>query len=155
MISIQGILVPVDFSKESILAAKFAVSLAQEYKTKLYLLHVRETIPGYVKAEITDMQALEQRIASEEKEALSNVIPQKVKDRISVEEISMAGSPVHHLIVEKAKELGADLIVLATHGRTGLAHVLLGSVAEHVVRHAPCPVFVIRNPKDKYVYDWE
>lgn len=155
MISIQGILVPVDFSKESILATKFAASLAQEYKTKLYVLHVRAPIPGYVKAEIPDFEVFEQRSTSEEKEDLSNVIPQKVKELIPVEEISMVGSPAHHVIVEKAKEIGVDLIVLATHGRTGLAHVLMGSVAEHVIRYAPCPVFVVRNPKDKYVYDWE
>jgi len=64
------------------------------------------------------------------------------------------GNP-HHVIVEKAKELGIDVIVIATHGRSGLSHILLGSVAEKVIRHAPCPVFVIRNPKDKYVYGWE
>jgi nucleotide-binding universal stress UspA family protein len=54
------------------------------------------------------------------------------------------GHPVHNAIVEEAKQLGVDLVVVGTKGRTGLGHVLMGSVAEHVVRYAPCPVFVYR-----------
>jgi len=88
-------------------------------------------------------------------EDLTNMIPSAVKDSIPVKVISVEGSPVHHVIVEKATEWGVDIIVIATHGRTGLAHVLLGSVAEHVARFAPCPVFVIRNPTDKFFYGWD
>jgi nucleotide-binding universal stress UspA family protein len=83
------------------------------------------------------------------------VIPKSVKDDIEAEEILEEGAPIHHTIVEKAKELGVDVIVVATHGRTGLARVLLGSVAEHVIRHVPCPVFVVRNPKERFLYEWE
>ena len=54
-------------------------------------------------------------------------------------------------IVEAARELAADLIVIATHGRTGLQHVLLGSVAENVVRHAPCPVLTVREHEREFV----
>jgi universal stress protein A len=154
MIAIHGVLVPVDFSKESLLAAKFAVSLAQEYKASLYVLHVREPIPSYAQAEIVDFEEIQAKITQQVKADLSKVIPQKVKEGLMVEEILETGRP-HHVIVEKAKQLGVDVIVIATHGRTGLAHVFLGSVAEMVIRHAPCPVFVIRNPKDKYVYGWE
>jgi universal stress protein A len=155
MIEIGSILAPVDFSKESLLAAKFAASLAHEYKSKLYILHVREPIPGYIQAEMGDYESFQQRTLATEEEELSKVIPENIKETLAVEEIAVTGQPVHHVIVDKAKELGVDIIVIATHGRTGLAHVFLGSVAEHVVRHAPCPVFVIRNPKNKFVYGWE
>jgi len=150
MIPIEGILVAVDFSKESTLAAKFAASMAQEYKTKLYVLHVYEPLPehDYFHAEYNKKRM------SQLKEELSNVIANAVKESLPVKEILERGYPVHHTIVEKAKELAVDVIVVATHGRTGLSHVLVGSVAEHVIRYAPCPVFVIRNPKDKYLYEW-
>jgi len=154
MISIQGVMVPVDFSKESILAAKFGASLAEEYKTKLYVLHVMEPVHPSLRGYIVDFEQFQQRMIAQAKEDLENVIPKAVKDRIPVEFILEIGHP-SYLIVEKAKELGVDVVVIATHGRTGLSHVLLGSVAEKVIRHAPCPVFVIRNPKDKYVYGWE
>jgi universal stress protein A len=153
MISIQGVLVPVDFSKESVLAAKFAASMAREYKTKLYVLHVIEPLPSYIYNYLPDDVAKNTR--QQVKEDLAAVIPAGVKKDLQVVEMVEGGAPARHLIVEKAKELGVDVIVIATHGRTGLSHVLLGSVAEHVIRHAPCPVFVIRNPKDKYVYGWE
>jgi nucleotide-binding universal stress UspA family protein len=154
MISIQGVMVPVDFSKESILAAKFGASLAEEYKTKLYVLHVMEPVHPSLRGYIVDFEQFQQRMIAQAKEDLENVIPKAVKDRIPTEFILEIGHP-SYLIVEKAKELGVDVVVIATHGRTGLSHVLLGSVAEKVIRHAPCPVFVIRNPKDKYVYGWE
>jgi universal stress protein A len=155
MIAIEGVLVPVDFSKQSVLAAKFGASLAQEYKTGLYVLHVREPLPLAAQMEIADYETFQQKAEDEVRAELAKVIPQSIKDLIHVKEILEVGSPVHHVIVEKAKELRVDVIVIPTHGRTGLAHVMLGSVAEHVIRHAPCPVFVIRNPKDKYVYGWE
>jgi nucleotide-binding universal stress UspA family protein len=154
MVTIQGVLVPVDFSKESLLAAKFAASMAEEYKTRLYLLHVMEPVHPSLRGHIADFEAFQQKMVKQAKEDLANVIPKSVRDRIPVETILEVGHPTY-LIVEKAKELGVDVIVIATHGRTGLAHVMLGSVAEKVIRHAPCPVFVVRNPKDKYVYGWE
>jgi nucleotide-binding universal stress UspA family protein len=155
MISIKSVLVPVDFSKESTLAAKFATSLAQQYGSKLYLLHVLEPLhPGF-QAEIGELREFEEKRKATVTEDLANLIPAGVKKNLSVEEILEIGSPVYHVIVEKAQELDVEVMVIATHGRTGLSHMLLGSVAEKVIRHAPCPVFVIRNPKDKYVYGWE
>lgn len=153
MISIQGILVPVDFSEESILAAKFAVSLAREYKTKVYVLHVSEPVPAFVHQYVPE--EIRQNGMNQLRDDLSRVIPCDLKESLSVEEILEIGRPVHHIIVKKAQELGVDVIIIATHGRTGLAHGLLGSVAEHVIRYASCPVFVIRNPKDKYAHGWE
>jgi nucleotide-binding universal stress UspA family protein len=153
MIRIQGVLVPIDFSKESLLAAKFAASLAQEYQTTLHVLHVFDPVPSYAANYLPE--TYHEDVTRQIREDLSRVVPRGVKDRIQVQEILVTGSPTDHVIVEKAKELGVDVIVISTRGRTGMAHVLLGSVAEHVIRHAPCPVFVVRNPKDKYVYGWE
>jgi nucleotide-binding universal stress UspA family protein len=154
MISIQGVLVPVDFSKESILAAKFGASMAEEYKTRLYVLHVMEPVHPSLRGHIADFESFQEKMIAQAKADLESVIPSGIKARVPVETMLEIGHP-SFVIVEKAKELGVDVIVIATHGRTGLAHVMLGSVAEKVIRHAPCPVFVTRNPKDKYVYGWE
>jgi universal stress protein A len=154
MVTIKGVLVPVDFSNESILAAKFAVSLAEEYKTQLYVMHVMEPLHPTLRMYLADFEEYQQKMAAQNKEDLRKVIPPAVRERLAVEAILEIGNP-QQLIVEKAKELGVDVVVIATHGRSGLSHVLLGSVAEKVIRHAPCPVFVVRNPKDKFVYGWE
>jgi universal stress protein A len=130
------------------------VSLAEEYKTKLYVLHVQEPLPPSLRSHLSDFEAFQENLLEQVKVDLGKVIPEAVKKRVSVEEVLEIGHP-QHVIVDKAKEWGVDVIVIATQGRTGLAHILLGSVAEKVIRHAPCPVFVIRNPKDKYVYGWE
>lgn len=155
MISIASVMVPVDFSKESTLAAKFAASIAQQYKSNLYVLHVMEPLHPSAQAEISNLKEFEQRRRDTTMEDLGRVIPQGVKKSLHVEEILEIGRPIYHIIVEKAKELRVDVIAIATHGRSGLSHILLGSVSEKVIRHAPCPVFVIRNPNDKYVYGWE
>jgi nucleotide-binding universal stress UspA family protein len=154
MIEVNKVLVAVDFSKESQLAAKFAVSIAHEYKAKLYVIHVVTPLPSSLGAEVPDFDSFQRQYIERFGEDLKRVIPEKIKRIIEVEEILEVGEP-YHMIVEKAKELDVDIIVLATHGRTGISHILLGSVAERVIRHAPCPVFAIRNPKDKYVYGWE
>jgi nucleotide-binding universal stress UspA family protein len=151
MIQIDKILVAVDFSKESTLATKFAISMSQEYKAKLFLLHVYDPHTEYA---FLAKEFHEKKIQEREKE-LSEFLPPKVRADLDVEVILEKGRPIHHTIVEKAKTLGVDIIVVATHGRTGLAHVLVGSVAAHIIRYAPCPVFVIRNPKEKYLYEWE
>jgi len=154
MIEMKKILVAIDFSKESTLAAKFAVSLAQEFKTKLYVLHVLTPFPSSLAIDLPDVEKFRRQYMEKADEDLRQVIPKKIKEMMEVEEILEIGEP-HNAIVEKAKELDVDIIVIATQGRTGLAHIMVGSVAERVVRHAPCPVFAIRNPKDKFVYGWE
>jgi universal stress protein A len=155
MIAIERVMVPVDFSRESMLAAKFAASIAKQYHSRLYMFHVLEPLHASVQAEIPDLKAFEQRRNDSALEDLRRMIPQAVRESLQVEEILEVGRPTYHFIVERAKALEIDVIVIATHGRSGLAHMLLGSVAEKVIRYAPCPVFVIRNPADKYVYGWE
>jgi universal stress protein A len=150
MIPIKSILAAVDFSDESLEAAKLAVSLAQEYKAELHLIHVYAPEPPYALSK----EFLEETM-KELNEKLSSVISEEIRESVPGDVILEKGHPVHNTIVQEAKELGVDLIVVGTRGRTGLSHVLLGSVAEHVIRYAPCPVFVIRNPREKYLYEWE
>lgn len=139
MIEIKTILAAVDFSEESLKAADFAVSLAQESNAELHLLHVYEPEPPYHLSK----EYLQETMDKVQKK-LSTVIPESLRETVPGDVILEKGHPVHNAIVEEAKQLGVDLVVVGTKGRTGLGHVLMGSVAEHVVRYAPCPVFVHR-----------
>ncbi|HVA80549.1 MAG TPA: universal stress protein [Candidatus Binataceae bacterium] len=140
MPSFDKILCPVDFDQNSILALKLASELARERKAALYLLHVVALPPGpevalpFGKMEAAARTKLE-RLANE-------YIGGKMRCEIEI----VMGDPGRE-VLQVAKRLGAGLIVMATHGRKGLSHLLLGSVAERVIREAPCPVLTIKPAK--------
>ena len=133
----RKILCPVDFDPNSLLALRLATELAQEHKATLHLLHVVAMPPGpevalpFGKMETTARTKLE-RLAR-----------QKVNGKVRYEVDVLMGDPGVE-ILQAAKRQAADLIVMATHGRKGLRHLVLGSVAEHVVREAPCPVLTVK-----------
>ena len=152
MIKMKTILHPTDFSESSMYALGYAISFAKEFEAKLYLLHVIEPVstmfyldaskaPPAVEA-MTDIQNHAQR-------ALEEVLPPEVKGTISTEYMIRGGAPFLE-IIRCAKEIDADMIVCGTHGRTGLKHLIMGSVAENVVRKSPCPVLTVRHPAHKF-----
>ncbi len=145
---LKKVLVPVDFSKDSFRAAEYARTFAQPFDAQLVLLHVIE--PIYY-ASPADMYAASPNLALliEEQRKAAETQLQQLADKLSrqgsrVQTLLKSGSPAQ-VIADTAKRIKADLIIMATHGRTGLAHVLLGSVAERVVRLAPCPVLTVRR----------
>jgi nucleotide-binding universal stress UspA family protein len=140
-IEIKRILVPLDFSPLSKKALEYAIPLAAQFGAKITLLHALEPLPysaglGYfpddakfpVKAMENDLKALAGL-------AITPDLLNQVIVRVGV---------AHEVIINLAADLKIDLIVLTTHGYTGLKHSFIGSTAERVVRHAPCPVFVVR-----------
>jgi len=138
------ILAPVDFSNPNKDALKQAVQLARQYGAKLRLLHVIEPPPypefGY--AHIAAKEARLKRVAAQRLQELRAQAPLR---SVSEVDIVIRYGRASSEIVTEAADSKADLIVLATHGYTGLFHVLLGSTAEQVVRGAPCPVWVERT----------
>jgi nucleotide-binding universal stress UspA family protein len=138
------ILVPTDFSKGAMKALTFAKSLAQEFNAKLILLN-SVALQYYLSSDEYaryDLPLLMQQAEKASREQMRDVIRTTDWGGIKVEgslQIGHAGDK----ICSRAKDFGADLIVTATHGRTGLKHVLIGSTAEYVVRHAHCPVLVV------------
>ena len=132
------ILVPVDFSNCSDKAVQYAVPLAKEFGAELSLLHVIKPYPPTPGMSPVDAEAID--VANKELEAVQARIEEQVSSKVFLRK----GNPSIE-IVEAAKELEVDLIAISTHGRTGLAHMLLGSTAEQVVRHAPCPVLVLHG----------
>lgn len=145
----QHILVPLDFSAPSEQALDSAIELAGKLEARLTLLHVvhppiLDTGPVVgLSAAYTDLTA---RMEADAKSALDASIERAREAGLQSEYVLLHGVPFQQ-IVEFAREQQADLIVMSTHGRTGLQHVLLGSVAEKVVRLAPCAVLVTRRPE--------
>jgi len=151
-IKLKSILVPVDFSPPSQKALHYALSFAEQFGATLKLLYVVEpavypTELGHVPAEI---DRLYQNMHEGARVKLAALAEKQIPPHIKAETIVRVGQP-HHAITQTAEELGADLIVIATHGYTGLKHAFLGSTSERVVRHAPCPVLTVREREHDFV----
>lgn len=144
MTSIQTILVPIDFSDKSLNAAEFAASLAQAHKAKLYLLHVTDPIPNIGRIGAGFQEAVQQINIPEKLAQLSNIISQKIKEEISVDEIQIAGTPVHQVIVAKARDLGVDVIIMPAPGPRGMGSFFKKNVSTLVMQHAPCHLLFVR-----------
>jgi len=142
---INRILVPVDFSTESSHALDYAVDLAGNMRAKIILLHVIE--PVYAGGD--GLALVSQPFAPEssaDKKRLGLIAAKFIPKGVFDKAIVRMGVPYHE-ITTAAKILRAGLIVLTTHGRTGLSHILMGSTAERVVRHAHCPVLTVRRTR--------
>jgi universal stress protein A len=145
MMKIRKILVPTDFSAHSREAQAWAVELARHYDASLTLAHVYQPISyalpeGYVLPSANLLADLEVNLGKALDDAKRQL---ETNPGLRVDTVLVQGVPFAE-IVRLAREGSFDLIVLSTHGRTGLRHALLGSVAEKVVRKAPCPVLTVR-----------
>jgi nucleotide-binding universal stress UspA family protein len=148
MIAIRKILVPTDFSDCAAVAIRYAKELAEKLGSRIHLLHIVPDMAVVLPEAI--VPAPIQPPDLEEIQKNTNDGLKKVIDQFDLHDLqptieTALGSPADE-IIEAAKRNQADLIVCATHGRSGLAHFFLGSVAERVIRHAPCPVLTVREP---------
>ncbi len=148
MVEIRTILAPTDFSHHAESALRFACGLAERLGATLHLLHILPEIITPVGPEPMLVPTLPPEYftdsENQSREALEKALKPDWGKPPAVEYAVRWGEAVDG-IVGYAKEHSIDLIVIATHGRTGLSHVLLGSVAERIVREAPCPVLTIRD----------
>ena len=143
MVTLKKILCPVDHSECSYLALKYAISLALKDEAKLYLMHVIDSRLYDTEMYKFSPYKLNEIDVSKIREDLMKSLPEGTTDVLEVETIVVKGVPFNE-IINASTEIGTDLIVIGTHGRTGLSHVMLGSVAEKVVRKASCPVLTVR-----------
>lgn len=150
MVTIHKILVPTDFSAGSEAATEQALSLAQKFAASVTLFHVYQ-VPTYVFPDGSSFVAgpeVTARIERGVEDSLAAAArAAQQKSGVPVETASAIGTPFEEIL--RAAE-GCDLVVMGTHGRTGLRHLLLGSVAEKVVRHAHCPVLTVRLTEEKH-----
>lgn len=148
LLQLKNILVPVDFSPLSKKALHYAVKFAQQFKARLTVLKVLEPPPGIVDPK--------EAAYSDEKMLLTEKNLRALIDGSRSNGLSDAGFTVRtgipsHEIVETARELDVDLIVIGTHGYSGWRHFCMGSTAERVVQAAPCPVFVVREKEHEFI----
>jgi nucleotide-binding universal stress UspA family protein len=159
---VEKILVPLDYSENSQRALQWGASLAEKYGGKLLLLHVipkaaEEVFPecgsfgspasSFSEVKTPDTQSFRQPLIIDLVDTadteLHDFAEKNLKDIAPVQVMVAVGTPAEE-ILRVARDEKVDLIVMGTHGRTGVRHLLLGSVAEAVTRHAPCPVFTAR-----------
>jgi len=140
----KKILVPTDYSELSLAAIDYAVSFSQVFGARLFLLHTLDTIP-VLALDALDLTT-ESVIYETEKNAkndLHHFALTRIGNVSDLVEVVRRGI-AEDQIVEFAKEERVDLIIMATHGRSGIAHVFMGSVAEKVVQHSPVPVLTVK-----------
>jgi len=139
MIQLNNVLVAVNFDEASNAALAYARSLAKNFGARLHVLHVMENL--FLRPMANDPRAIEAGITRRLLDSLTD------EDRTALHAVPVirkSDEPAE-AIVKYAQAESIDLIVMGTHGRPGLAHLLMGSVAEKVVRTAPCPVLTLRN----------
>lgn len=149
--NIQSILLPTDFSDCGNFALSYAASLARTFKASIICLNVIEPIvPTVGYSGMTEPLPIAD-IAEQLEDTAERELPKLAEcdecAGLSVEELVVHGEAASE-IVRVAKERKVDLIVISSHGRTGLGRILFGSTAEAVVRHATCPVLVVKPPAD-------
>ena len=147
--NIQRILFPTDFSELSQAAERSACDLADKFGAELHVLHVMHDLmllmPQTAEALLVPPEAMESAINSAEAEIQKFPSAEWATGKKVVRVVRIGTT--HASIVQYAKDNAIDLIVIGTHGRTGLPHVLLGSIAERIVQHADCPVLTVRSRK--------
>ena len=145
MASFQRILVPVDFSDASERALSTAINLASDLGAEIKVIHIHQVQTQYmIEGGLYAPELDEDELMEKREKELEKFVASHQRD-INISREVRAGIPETE-ILEIAGEFQADLIVMGTHGRTGLSHILMGSVTENVLRHTDVPILSVRNP---------
>ena len=153
MLSIKTVLVPTDFSDASETALTYGRAMAEAFGASLHLVHVMEDLLAHAWAAevyVASAPNLREEIERESRLRLEAMLPEAERERLQARVALLSGNPFIE-IVRYAKANDIDLIVMGTHGRGPIAHMLLGSVAEKVVRKSPCPVLTVRDKQHQFV----
>ena len=152
MMEIRSILLPTDFSDCANYALSYATSFARAASASIICVHVIEPVMptvGYTgMTEPLPMADISEQLEDSAERELPKIGECEECEGLNVEEVIAHGDAASE-IVRVAKERDVDLIIISTHGRTGLGRLLFGSTAESVVRHAPCPVLVVKPPMER------
>lgn len=153
MLSLKTVLVPTDFSDASESALRYGKAMAEAFGATLHVVHVMEDLLAHAWAAevyVSSMPQLRDEIEKESRQRLETLLGAEDRQRFRAETALLAGNPFLE-IIRYAKAHEVDLIVMGTHGRGPIAHMLLGSVAEKVVRKSPCPVLTVREAQHEFV----
>ena len=148
VVKIETILHATDFSRHGVHGFRYAITLCKCFHAKMVILHAI-TLPATIPADPTGGVALTEpfdELEEESKARLEEMLAQVKQHGIEAEALLVEGAP-HKKTIQEAERIGADLIVVGTHSRTGVEHLLLGSTAERIIRHSPIPVLVAPHPE--------
>jgi nucleotide-binding universal stress UspA family protein len=156
MLSVQSVLWPTDGSEPSLTALEMALAICKHNGAKLYAVQVIPAVPiitpGIAGTSVStygfDVVRYEQELVKSTKEQMEQLISEKIHGDVDTTIRVLNGDPAQ-MINSFAEENAVDVIVMATQGHTGLAHLLLGSVAEKTIRHATCPVLIVPTEKKR------
>ena len=154
MIALNNILVATDFSEPSDAALTYGRALAGNFKATLHVLHVVSSMSSVVygaEAYAVSMPEFQQEIEDSARRQLDELLVDDDPHPLPTRRVVIASSAPAAAIVDYAGRERIDLIVTGTHGRGAVAHLLMGSVAERIVRTAPCPVLTVRHPEHEFV----
>jgi nucleotide-binding universal stress UspA family protein len=150
MVSVKTILVATDFSEASAAALAYGRELAHALGSSLHVLHVvGNVVAGAVvgiEGYTTDYVTLQREVEHGARKHLETIVTEDDRRALAAKTIVLTSNTPAQSIVSYAKDAGIDLVIVGTHGRGGIEHFAIGSVAERVVRLAPCPVLTIRHP---------
>ena len=151
MIAFKEIIVPTDFSEHSLRALDYAVEIADRFSSELKLVYVIEPLiqAADVAWSSVDFDRLNRAHKDSADRQIRALLDERIPESVPAEFVILTGKPFIE-IVGLAKADNADLIVMATHGRGAISHILMGSTAEKVVRRAPCPVLTVKHPKQLF-----
>ena len=153
MLTLKTVLVPTDFSDASESALRYGKAMAEKFGASLHVVHVMEDLLAHAWAAevyVSSMPQLRDEIEKESRQRLGTLLTDDERKTLRAETALLAGNPFLE-IIRYAKAHEVDLIVMGTHGRGPIAHMLLGSVAEKVVRKSPCPVLTVREAQHEFV----
>jgi nucleotide-binding universal stress UspA family protein len=153
MLTLKTVLVPTDFSDASESALRYGKAMAEKFGATLHVVHVMEDLLAHAWAAevyVSSMPQLRDEIEKESRQRLGALLTDTERKAFRAETALLAGNPFLE-IIRYAKAHNVDLIVMGTHGRGPIAHMLLGSVAEKVVRKSPCPVLTVREAQHEFV----
>jgi nucleotide-binding universal stress UspA family protein len=155
-LNINKILVPIDFSDYSKNTLKYSVNFSKTFNADLILVYVVEPViypPDFSMGQIA-IPSVDLEMDKRAEEELKSLANKEIPSNINIKTIIKTGKPFIE-IIETASEEDVDLIIIATHGHSGVEHILFGSTAEKVIRKAPCPVLTLRAPVKGFVFKEE
>lgn len=154
MIALRRILVATDFGKASATALAYGRELARRYGATLYILHVVDDLAARMMTSSAlpyDVVPLQQNLDEAVQHGLEDLITDEDRRELRIEIVRRVSTSPAAMIVDYAAETGIDLIIIGTHGRGAVGHLMMGNVAERVVRTADCPVLTVRHPEHEFL----
>lgn len=147
---LKHILVPVDFSDCSHKAVHYAATFGKQFNAEVTLLHVLVTVPPPPQMLVFEAESLSAKYHEQAAKQLAEW-RKEIASQSTVKAVVRQGLSAHQEIISVAQDCNTDLIVIGNHGRSGLARLFTGSTTERVVRHAPCPVLVVREREHEFL----